>query len=375
MECKLKILAILGTRPEVIKLAPVIMELELRPDKFISTVCATAQHREMLDQAIKPFGIEISHDLDIMRPGQDLAQVTARAVDGLSSVIREEQPDIVLVQGDTTTTFCGSLAAFYHKVRVGHVEAGLRTDDKYAPFPEEINRRLVTQIADYHFAPTEYARQSLLDEGIAESAVFMTGNTVIDALLWMRAEVHKKMPELPYGLRESIEGRQTVLVTGHRRESFGEGFENICNAIKEVAETFPEAVFVYPVHLNPNVRGPVDRILSDHKNIHLIGPLAYAPFIWLMDHSDIVLTDSGGVQEEAPALGKPVLVMRDTTERPEGVEAGNAILTGTGREQIVDGLTQLLNNPEKRAAMATVRNPYGDGTAAAKIADILEKCN
>ncbi len=361
----------MGTRPEVIKLAPVVMELERRPDTFISRVCATAQHREMLDRAIKDFGIKVSHDLDIMRPGQDLARITARAVEGLFGVIGDERPDVVLVQGDTTTAFCGALAAFYHKAKVGHVEAGLRTDDKYAPFPEEINRRLVTQIADFHFAPTEYARRALLNEGIAESMIFVTGNTVIDALLWMREQVREKSPELPNGLREAIEGRQTILITGHRRESFGEGFENICSAIREVAGAFPDAVFVYPVHLNPNVRGPVNRILSGCNNIHLIEPLSYAPFIWLMDRAHIVLTDSGGVQEEAPSLGKPVLVMRETTERPEGIKAGNAILTGTGREQIVDGLTQLLCNPERRAEMAAVRNPYGDGRAAQRIADIL----
>ena len=368
---KRKILTIIGTRPEAIKLAPVIIELGHQSDYFISRVCATAQHRQMLDQALEIFDIEPDHDLDIMTPDQSLAQVTARAIEGLDRVIAEEQPDVVLVQGDTTTAFCGALAAYYHQVLVGHVEAGLRTGNKHAPFPEEINRRLVAQLADYHFAPTELAREALVREGIAASAVFVTGNTVIDALLWVRERVREVRPQLPDGLVESVDRRKMILVTGHRRESFGEGFENICHAIREVADTFSDVVFIYPVHLNANVREPVNRILGRHERIHLIEPLSYAPFVWLMDRATMVLTDSGGVQEEAPSLGKPVLVMRETTERPEGIDAGSARLVGIQQERIVNELTRLLYHPEERAAMCKARNPYGDGKAAARIVEIL----
>jgi len=368
---KRKILTVIGTRPEAIKLAPVIMELKRRPDHFIFRVCTTAQHRQMLDQALEPFGIEVDYDLNIMAPGQSLAQVTACAVEGLDRVIAEEQPDVVLVQGDTTTAFCGALAAYYHQVQVGHIEAGLRTDDKYTPFPEEINRRLIAQLADYHFAPTARAREALVSEGVAASAVFVTGNTVIDALLWARERVREVCPELPDGLAEAIDSRRVILVTGHRRESFGEGFENICHAIREVSDIFPDVVFVYPVHLNPNVRKPVNRILGRHERIHLIEPLPYASFVWLMDRATVVLTDSGGVQEEAPSMGKPVLVMRKTTERPEGIEAGNARLVGVQKERIVDELVRLLRYPKQRAAMAAVRNPYGDGKASSRIVEIL----
>ena len=368
---KLKILTVIGTRPEAIKLAPVVLELASKPDRFVSHVCVTAQHREMLDQPLMLFGITPDYDLNIMSLGQTLAQVTARAMEGLDRVLTQDKPDLLLTQGDTTTSFCGALAGYYHRVPVGHIEAGLRTGDKYAPFPEEINRRLIGQIADWHFAPTEYARQALLREGVPESIVFVTGNTVIDALLWVRERMRAAPPELPHGLSESMEGYQVILVTGHRRESFGQGFENICQAIREVADAFPNVVFVYPVHLNPNVREPVNRILGGHLRIHLIEPLIYAPFVWLMDRATIVLTDSGGVQEEAPSLGKPVLVMRETTERPEGITAGNAILVGVQREQIVNGLRQLLCDPERRAIMAAVNNPYGDGLAAQRIIEIL----
>jgi UDP-N-acetylglucosamine 2-epimerase (non-hydrolysing) len=366
-----KILTILGTRPEAIKLAPVIVELNRRAEHFVSTTCATAQHRELLDQALAPFGIEPDYDLDIMSDDQSLAQVTARAIEGLDHVIAEVQPDVVLVQGDTTTVLCGALAAYYHRVKVGHVEAGLRTGDKYAPFPEEINRRLVAPLADYHFAPTTRAKEALVREGISDSSIFVTGNTVIDALLWMRDQVRRHRPPLPTGLAKALDGRRMVLVTGHRRESFGEGFENICHAIREVAEAFPDLAFVYPVHLNPNVQEPVNRILGGHERIHLVEPLAYAPFVWLMDRATVVLTDSGGVQEEAPSLGNPVLVMREKTERPEGIEAGNARLVGVQKERIVDALSQLLRDPEKRVAMTSVSNPYGDGKAAERIVDIL----
>jgi len=325
----------------------------------------------MLDDGLALFGIKPDHDLDIMSQGQTLAQVTARAVEGLDHVVSREKPDVILVQGDTTTAFCGALSGYYHQIKVGHIEAGLRTGNKNAPFPEEINRCLIGRIADLHFAPTEHARQVLLSEGIPAPTVFMTGNTVIDALLLVRGQVRTHQPELPDGLSEAIAGQQVILVTGHRRESFGEGFENICHAIRDIADLFSNVTFVYPVHLNPNVREPVMRILGCHPRIHLMEPLPYAPFVWLMDRAAIVLTDSGGVQEEAPSLGKPVLVMRETTERPEGITAGNACLVGVKRERIVDKLRQLLWDPEKRAAMAAVSNPYGDGRAAGRIVDVL----
>jgi UDP-N-acetylglucosamine 2-epimerase (non-hydrolysing) len=372
-DMKKKILTIIGTRPEAIKLAPVVLELKRRQDLFNFPVCVTAQHREMLDQPLALFGIKPDYDLDIMSPGQTLAQVTARAMEGLDNVVSQEKPDVILVQGDTTTAFCGALTAYYHQIKVGHLEAGLRTGNKYAPFPEEINRCMVGRIADLHFAPTETARQALLDEGIANPTIFVTGNTVIDALLWVRERVQAAPPELPKGLFEAIKDQQVILVTGHRRESFGDGFDNICLAIRAIADSFMDVVFVYPVHLNPNVGEPVNRILGGHPRIHLIEPLSYAPFVWLMNHSIIVLTDSGGVQEEAPSLGKPVLVMRETTERPEGITAGNALLVGIQRERIVEGLTQLLRNSDQRAAMAAVNNPYGDGQAAQRIVDILAK--
>ncbi len=366
-----KVLTVVGTRPEVIKLAPVVMQLNRRSDRFVSKVCATAQHRQMLDQALAPFGIVPDYDLDIMTAGQSLAELTSRAIVRLDQILLEEQPDVVLVQGDTTTAFCGALAAYYHQIKVGHVEAGLRTGNKYAPFPEEVNRALISQIADYHFAPTEHAKATLLRQGIPPSSVYLTGNTVIDALLWMRVRVREIRPQLPDGLPECLDGHQMVLVTAHRRESFGEGFENICCAIREVADRFPDVMFIYPVHLNPNVREPVNRILANHRRIRLIEPLAYEPFVWLMDRATIVLTDSGGVQEEAPSLGKPVLVMRETTERPEGIEAGNARLVGVGQERIVNELERLLRCPEEREAMARATNPYGDGRAAERIVDVL----
>jgi UDP-N-acetylglucosamine 2-epimerase len=283
-----------------------------------------------------------------------------------------ERPDIVLVQGDTTTAFSGALAAYYHQVMVGHVEAGLRTGNKYAPFPEELNRRLIGQLTDFHFPPTQRARQALLSEGFQESSIFVTGNTVIDALLWVRELVRHRQPSLPDGLADRLEGHQVVLVTGHRRESFGEGFENICRAIRQVAELFPDVVFVYPVHLNPHVREPVNRILGGHERIYLIDPLPYEPFVWLMDRATVVLTDSGGIQEEAPSLKKPVLVMREVTERPEGIQAGVARLVGVNQASIAAGLIELMSNPNIRLAMTTAQNPYGDGKASQRIADILE---
>jgi UDP-N-acetylglucosamine 2-epimerase (non-hydrolysing) len=370
---KHKILTIIGTRPEAIKLAPVVRELERRPDQFVSHICVTAQHRGMLDQPLALFDITPDYDLNIMSAGQTLAEVTARAIEGLDRVLIQAQPNLVLIQGDTTTAFCGALAGYYHRIPVGHIEAGLRTGNKYAPFPEEINRRLVGRIADWHFAPTEHARQGLLRENVPDSNVFVTGNTVIDSLLWVRERVRAARPELPEGVKESVDSHRIVLVTGHRRESFGQGFENICRAIREVADAFPMVTFIYPVHLNPHVREPVNRVLGGHPRIHLIEPMTYEPFVWLMDRAEIVLTDSGGVQEEAPSLGKPVLVMRETTERPEGVMAGNARLVGVHKERIVSELTQLLLEPDQCAAMARVSNPYGDGRAAERIVELLAK--
>ena len=364
---------VFGTRPEAIKMAPLLRELRLRSDRFSAVTCITAQHREMLDQVLAWFGIKPDYDLDIMKPGQSLAEVTEKAVQGLNEVMGKEKPDIVLVQGDTTTTFCGGLAAFYNMIKVGHVEAGLRTDNKYAPYPEEINRRLTTQLTDYHFTPTEYASSVLRREGIDGNTVFVTGNTVIDALLWAKEKVRDAAPGLPPELERILPQKKVVLVTGHRRESFGKGFENICKAIRAVAESRKDTVFVYPVHLNPNVREPVNRILGGHSGILLLEPLPYAAFVRLMSCSTIVLTDSGGIQEEAPALGKPVLVMRETTERPEGVEAGNARLVGVGKEGIVDGLTDLLEHGETREAMARISNPYGDGRASRRIVNIIQK--
>lgn len=367
-----KVLTIFGTRPEAIKLAPVIAELGRRTDLFTSEVCVTAQHRAMLDQMLDTFHLTPDHDLDIMVPGQSSSQVTARAVEGLDRVIKDVKPDVVLVQGDTTTAFCGALAAFYNRVSVGHVEAGLRTDDKFSPFPEEINRRLVSTLTDYHFAATENAKQALIQENVDSDSIFVTGNTVIDALFWMRGQVCDQPAELPESLVGALAKHDVVLVTGHRRESFGEGFESICSAIREAADRVPGSVFVYPVHLNPNVREPVLRILGGHPRIHLIEPLSYPAFVWLMSRATVVLTDSGGVQEEAPSLGKPVLVMRETTERPEGIEAGNARLVGVSQEKIVRELVDLLETPEKRKAMTEVNNPYGDGHASERIVNVLQ---
>lgn len=368
---KKKILTIIGTRPEAIKLCPMVLELQNRPSEFESIVCSTGQHREMLAQVFKTFDVSADYDLELMAPNQSLAQVTARAVQGLDEVFSKVQPDACLVQGDTTTAFCGGLVGHYHHVLTGHVEAGLRTGNKYSPFPEEMNRRLVGRMADLHFAPTPQSEKALIDEGTDPNSVFVTGNTVIDALLWVRDKVKENVPEAAKKVAELIENRLTVLVTGHRRESFGDGFESMCRAIREVADAHPDWALVYPVHLNPNVQEPVNRILADHPTIHLVEPLSYEPFVWLMDRCTVVLTDSGGVQEEAPSLGKPVLVMRETTERGEGIEAGNARLVGTNKEKIVAELTKLMNSEEARMAMANVENPYGEGDSCKKIADIL----
>ncbi|MEM7455711.1 MAG: UDP-N-acetylglucosamine 2-epimerase (non-hydrolyzing) [Planctomycetota bacterium] len=369
---KRKILTVIGTRPEAIKLCPLALELQRRSEEFESIVCATGQHREMLDQALTIFGVKPDFDLAVMKHGQTLAGLTARIMSGLDEVLEKVEPHLTIVQGDTTSAMCGALASHYRQTLVGHVEAGLRTGDKWAPFPEEMNRRLIGQLADHHFAPTTHARDVLVHEHVPEEAVHLTGNTVIDALLWVSGRVNESMPEDVKGVADAIGDSRVVLITGHRRESFGDGFENICKAIREVADGQIDTHFVYPVHLNPRVREPVNRILGSHDRVHLIEPLNYEPFVWLMNRATVILTDSGGVQEEAPSLGKPVLVMRETTERPEGIEAGNARLVGVDPAKIVEQLNLLLNSSEERDAMAAINNPYGDGNAAAKIADVLK---
>jgi len=367
---KTKALLIMGTRPEAIKMCPLVKELESRPEQFDPVVCVTAQHREMLDQVLEVFDVKPDFDLDIMAPGQSLAQITARATSGLDEVFSKCKPDVTLVQGDTTTAFVGALVAHYHKTKIGHVEAGLRTGNKFSPFPEEMNRCLVGRLADIHFPPTQHSHDVLIKEGVPSETVHQVGNTVIDALLWTRDRVRARPPELPNDVERIAKENPLILVTGHRRESFGSGFEDICVAIRDVADQ-SDATIVYPVHLNPNVREPVNRILAGHKKIHLIEPLSYEPFVWLMDQSTIVLTDSGGVQEEAPSLGKPVLVMRKTTERPEGVDAGNAKLVGTDRKKITESCLKLINDGDARESMTRVSNPYGDGTASKQIADVI----
>jgi len=375
----MKILTIFGTRPEAIKLAPVVKTLEGRPDKFRSLVCVTAQHREMLDQVLGLFNIEPDRDLNIMKPKQELSGLTSEVLLRLKRLLEEVQPDLVLVQGDTTTTFAASLAAFYQKVKIGHVEAGLRTFDRYKPFPEEMNRRLTSALAEYHFAPTERARDNLLREGIPSGRIYVTGNTVIDALFWIlnkqSTPESRERLESYFSERFSIpvDPRRMILVTAHRRESFGEGFENICQALKEIVLKNPGVKIVYPVHLNPNVQEPVRRIIGDVKGVYLIEPVEYEPFVYLMSRSFLILTDSGGIQEEAPSLGKPVLVMRDVTERPEAVEAGTARLVGSRIENIVGEVQKLLDQPDYYRQMTEIKNPYGDGNAAERIVEIISK--
>jgi len=373
MNGKRKISFIFGTRPEAIKLAPVVLALRNHP-MLQPHVCVTGQHRQMLDQVLDVFGIVPDVDLCLMEPNQMLASLTARAVTAIDAYLAEHKPDMILVQGDTTTVLCAALAAFYRRIRVGHVEAGLRTWNKFSPFPEEINRTMTTRLADYHFAPTEWAKANLLREGVPEERVFVTGNTVIDALFIAHEKVCRDPPEIPGIPRELMNGqshRQLVLITAHRRENFGAGFESICRAISALAEAFPQTSFVYPVHLNPNVQEPVRRLLGGRPNIHLIEPLGYLPFVAMMDRASLILTDSGGVQEEAPSLGKPVLVMRDTTERPEAIEAGTAKLVGTDHRAIFEAVSRLLTAPEAYAAMSRTENPYGDGHAVERIVDIL----
>ncbi len=372
----MKVLIVFGTRPEAIKMAPVVTELGKSLDV---KVCVTAQHRDMLDQVLDLFEIIPDYDLDIMQQGQDLFDVSSNVILGMREVLTESAPDIMLVHGDTTTTMIASLAAFYLQIPVGHVEAGLRTFNIYSPFPEEVNRRMTGIVTSYHFAPTEQARQNLLAERVDDARIIVTGNTVIDALLSI-VEKARSVPfdddilqQLPFLVHEVPP--KIVLVTGHRRENFGHGFEEICQALYDLSKLHTEVEFIYPVHLNPNVQEPVNRILSKVTNIHLIDPLDYLPFVKLMDISYLILTDSGGVQEEAPSLGKPVLVMRDTTERPEAVGAGTVQLVGADRDKIVDAVNNLLADDHAYKQMAKAHNPYGDGQASKRIRDFLMAIN
>ena len=365
-------MCVFGTRPEAIKMAPVIRALRDARETEV-TVCVTGQHRGMLDQMLRFFQIEPDYDLDVMRPGQSLVEVTAAVLSGVSSVLSESEPDVVLVQGDTTTTMAAALAAYYQRIPVGHIEAGLRTGDPYAPWPEEINRRLTSTMAHVHFAPTTAARDNLTREGVDPGRVVVTGNTVVDSLVWTRDRVLGDQA-LKAGFDRTfafLNGeKRLVLVTGHRRESFGSGFENICEALLEIAGRGDVEV-LYPVHLNPNVRGPVHERLSDHSAIHLIEPVDYPAFVYLMERSYLILTDSGGIQEEAPSLGKPVLVMRDVTERPEAVQSGAVEVVGTDPRRIVTAVGHLLNDPDRYRRMSTAGNPFGDGAAAGRIVAAL----
>ncbi len=370
----MKVLTVFGTRPEAIKMAPLVHALAEDPF-FESKVCVTAQHREMLDQVLALFSIQPDYDLNIMRPGQGLSEITCRILEGLKPVLESFRPDIVLVHGDTTTTVAASLAAFYQRIPVGHIEAGLRTGDIYSPWPEEANRTLTGHLARLHFAPTETSRQNLLRENIRDDSIVVTGNTVVDALLSVRERVLNDE-----GQRAALNARypllalnkKRILVTGHRRESFGSGFENICHALAELAAQNPDVQIIYPVHLNPNVSEPVNRILGHIDNIMLIEPQDYLPFFWLMHHAYLILTDSGGIQEEAPSLGKPVLVMRNTTERPEAVQAGTVRLVGTDTQKIVAEVTRLLNDEDAYQVMSRAHNPYGDGKACERIITALK---
>ncbi|KIO46946.1 non-hydrolyzing UDP-N-acetylglucosamine 2-epimerase [Sanguibacteroides justesenii] len=379
-----KIMLVFGTRPEAIKMAPLVKEFQKYPEQFQTVICVTGQHREMLDQVLQIFDIKPNYDLNIMKQGQDLYDITARVLTGMRDVLKEVLPDVVLVHGDTTTSTATALASFYQQIPVGHVEAGLRTHNIYSPWPEEINRQITGRIATYHFAPTSLSRQNLLSEGIQEGTITVTGNTVIDAL-YMVVEKIKQDAALSYRLKLSIQNsgydverlknnRRLVLITGHRRENFGEGFIHMCNAIKTLAKKYPQVDFVYPMHLNPNVRKPIHDIFGSEQliNMFFIEPLEYLSFVYLMEKSTIVLTDSGGIQEEAPGLGKPVLVMRDTTERPEAVNAGTVKLVGTDYEKIIYEVSELLDDMNYYNQMSKAVNPYGDGKACERIIDKLK---
>lgn len=367
-----KNLIVFGTRPEAIKMAPLVKEFKKHSD-MDTRVCVTAQHREMLDQVLDFFEIQPEYDLDLMKPGQNLYGLTADIITGLKPILEDFQPDYVYVHGDTTTTMASSIAAFYAGAQVCHVEAGLRTHNKRAPFPEEINRQITGRVCDYHFSPTEASRQNLLNENISDESILVTGNTVIDALF----ESSERVKDLDNSEINSLKGiidpgRRLILVTGHRRENHGQGFINICEALKTIATANPDVQIIYPVHLNPNVKKPVYEILSGVHNIQLIEPLAYPAFVWLMNQAYLIITDSGGVQEEAPSLGKPVLVMRETTERPEAVEAGTVILVGTDKQKIISEAQSLLNDPNKYQDMSALHNPYGDGKACVRIINFIK---
>lgn len=380
-----RVLLVFGTRPEAIKMAPLVKEFQKHPNRFQTIVCVTGQHRQMLDQVLNIFDIKPDYDLNIMKHGQDLYDVTSRVLVGMRDVIEDVRPDIVLVHGDTTTSMAAALAAFYQQIPVGHVEAGLRTHDIYSPWPEEINRQITARIAEYHFAPTSLSRDNLQNENVKGSKIFVTGNTVVDALNLILDTINKSRvleeslaKELKIAGYDTVRlttGKRMVLITGHRRENFGEGFISICEAIKTLAERYSEVDFVYPMHLNPNVREPIRQVfgncLDSLRNMFFIEPLEYIQFAYLMDKSSIVLTDSGGIQEEAPSLGKPVLVMRDTTERPEALAAGTVKLVGTDYEKIVDTVSCLIENDEAYAKMSRAVNPYGDGLACSRIVNLL----
>lgn len=377
---------VFGTRPEAIKMAPLVKEFQKHPDKFETIVCVTGQHRQMLDQVLDLFEIKPDYDLNIMKQGQDLYDVTSRVLLGMRDVLKVAKPDIVLVHGDTTTSTAAALAAFYQQIPVGHVEAGLRTHNIYSPWPEEMNRQITGRIAEYNFAPTPLSRANLLAEGVNEASISVTGNTVIDALYWVvdkiknTASLNEKLTtELAnagYDTSRLANGKKLVLITGHRRENFGDGFISMCKAIKTLTEKYPEVDFVYPMHLNPNVRKPIHEVFGENLNglgnMFFIEPLEYLSFVFLMEKSNIVLTDSGGIQEEAPGLGKPVLVMRDTTERPEALEAGTVKLVGTNYDKIVSEVSLLLENKAHYEKMSKAVNPYGDGLACGRIVNCLK---
>lgn len=391
MRNKKRVMLVFGTRPEAIKMAPLVKEFQKHPEQFETLVCVTGQHREMLDQVLRLFEIVPDYDLNIMKQGQDLYDITARVLVGMRDVLKQASPSLVFVHGDTTTSMTAALAAFYQQIPVAHIEAGLRTHNIYSPWPEEINRQVTSRIAKYHFAPTPLSKQNLLCEGVVEESITVTGNTVIDAL-YMVVEKIKNNDALSGQLREQLktagydtarlqEGKKMVLITGHRRENFGEGFINICKAIKTLTEKYPDVDFVYPMHLNPNVRKPIKNIFGDEigssknlkeSNIFFIEPLEYLPFIFLLEQSSLVLTDSGGIQEEAPGLGKPVLVMRNTTERPEAVDAGTVKLVGTDYDLIVGEVTNLLDDMNNYTHMAKAVNPYGDGNACVRIHEFIK---
>lgn len=384
---KKKVMLVFGTRPEAIKMAPLVKHLQQRQDEFEAIVCVTGQHREMLDQVLNIFDIKPHYDLNIMKAGQDLYDVTSRVILGMRDILKEVKPDIVLVHGDTTTSTAAALAAFYQQIPVGHVEAGLRTHNIYSPWPEEMNRQLTGRIATLNFAPTPLSQQNLLNENVPQQHIYVTGNTVIDALHMvvgkikgdeeLRQQLAHNLFKNGYDVSRLNNERKLVLITGHRRENFGDGFMNICNAIKHLSEKYSNVDFVYPMHLNPNVRRPIHKIFGENLdnlgNLFFIEPLEYLDFVFLMEKSTIVLTDSGGIQEEAPGLGKPVLVMRDTTERPEALDAGTVKLVGTDYNKIVDGVSTLLDDEKQYSIMSRANNPYGDGKACPRIADALMK--